>query len=285
MDARTTLLDALRDRLHLTGTKRGCDLGQCGACTVLLDGRRINACLTLAVMAQNRAVTTIEGLAKDGNLHPMQQAFIDCDGFQCGYCTPGQIMSAVGLLARRPAAVRQPYPRTDERQHLPLRRLHQHRRRGAGRRTAAGGLRWCRSAMPSAGGMQSAFDLSSRKGAMFIAGGTDMLQLLQDDVVTPATLVDINRLPFAGVQMEGGGARIGALTRLADIADDATMQAHYPLLVQALRETASPQVRNMATAGGNLLQRTRCLYFREKSAPCNRARPARDAARWTGRTG
>ena len=99
VDARTTLLDALRDRLHLTGTKRGCDLGQCGACTVLLDGRRINACLTLAVMVQRRAVTTIEGLAKDGKLHPMQQAFVDCDGFQCGYCTPGQIMSAVGLLA------------------------------------------------------------------------------------------------------------------------------------------------------------------------------------------
>ncbi len=99
VDARTTLLDALRDRLHLNGTKRGCDLGQCGACTVLLDGRRINACLTLAVMVQNRSVTTIEGLAKDGKLHPMQQAFIDCDGFQCGYCTPGQIMSAVGLLA------------------------------------------------------------------------------------------------------------------------------------------------------------------------------------------
>ncbi len=125
----------------------------------------------------------------------------------------------------------------------------------------------------AAGGIESAFDLSSRKGAMFIAGGTDMLQLLQDDVVNAATLVDINRLPFAGIQMEGGGARIGALTRLNDIADDANMQRDYPLLVQALRETASPQVRNMATAGGNLLQRTRCLYFREKSAPCNRRAP------------
>ncbi len=99
VDARTTLLDALRDRLHLTGTKRGCDMGQCGACTVLLDGRRINACLTLAVMVRDRAITTIEGLTKGGQLHPMQQAFVDCDGFQCGYCTPGQIMSAVGMLA------------------------------------------------------------------------------------------------------------------------------------------------------------------------------------------
>jgi xanthine dehydrogenase YagT iron-sulfur-binding subunit len=99
VDARTTLLDALRDRLHLGGTKRGCDLGQCGACTVLLDGRRINACLTLAVMARGRAVTTIEGVAPNGALHPMQQAFIDHDAFQCGYCTPGQIMSAIGLLA------------------------------------------------------------------------------------------------------------------------------------------------------------------------------------------
>jgi xanthine dehydrogenase YagT iron-sulfur-binding subunit len=98
VDTRTTLLDALRDRLHLTGTKRGCDLGQCGACTVLLDGRRINACLMLAVMVQGRPITTIEGIAADGELHPMQAAFVEHDAFQCGYCTPGQIMSAIGLL-------------------------------------------------------------------------------------------------------------------------------------------------------------------------------------------
>jgi xanthine dehydrogenase YagT iron-sulfur-binding subunit len=99
VDARTTLLDALRDRLHLTGTKRGCDLGQCGACTVLLDGRSINACLMLAVMARGHTITTIEGLAANGQLHPLQRAFIERDAFQCGYCTPGQIMSAVGLIA------------------------------------------------------------------------------------------------------------------------------------------------------------------------------------------
>jgi xanthine dehydrogenase YagT iron-sulfur-binding subunit len=99
VEPRTTLLDALRERLGLTGTKKGCDLGQCGACTVLVDGRRINACLTLAIMQQGRAITTIEGLARDGRLHPMQAAFVEHDGFQCGYCTPGQIMSAVGLVA------------------------------------------------------------------------------------------------------------------------------------------------------------------------------------------
>jgi xanthine dehydrogenase YagT iron-sulfur-binding subunit len=95
----TTLLDALRLHLDLTGTKKGCDHGQCGACTVLVDGRRINSCLTLAVMKDGAQITTVEGLAQGNALHPLQQAFIDHDAFQCGYCTPGQICSAVGLIA------------------------------------------------------------------------------------------------------------------------------------------------------------------------------------------
>jgi xanthine dehydrogenase YagT iron-sulfur-binding subunit len=98
LDTRTTLLDALREHLALTGTKKGCDLGQCGACTVLIDGRRVNACLTLAVMQQDKEIVTIEGLARNGELHPLQAAFVEHDGFQCGYCTPGQIVSAAGLL-------------------------------------------------------------------------------------------------------------------------------------------------------------------------------------------
>jgi len=99
IDSRVVLLDALRERLGLTGSKKGCDQGQCGACTVLVDGRRVLSCLTLAATCEGKEVTTIEGLAKDDQLHPMQAAFIKYDGFQCGYCTPGQICSAVGLLA------------------------------------------------------------------------------------------------------------------------------------------------------------------------------------------
>ncbi|MFF9168413.1 MULTISPECIES: (2Fe-2S)-binding protein [unclassified Streptomyces] len=98
VDHRTTLLDALRERLDLTGTKKGCDHGQCGACTVLVDGRRTVACLQLAVAAEGRDITTVEGLAEGDELHPVQQAFLDLDGYQCGYCTPGQICSAVAMI-------------------------------------------------------------------------------------------------------------------------------------------------------------------------------------------
>jgi len=101
LEPRVTLLDALRERLDLIGTKKGCDQGTCGACTVLLDGKRVNSCFTLAIMAQGKKITTIEGLASGDQLHPMQAAFLEHDGFQCGYCTPGQIVSAVGLMAEK----------------------------------------------------------------------------------------------------------------------------------------------------------------------------------------
>ena len=143
LDTRTTLLDALRERLQLPGTKKGCDQGQCGACTVIVDGRRITSCLTLAVMHEGHSITTIEGLGTPENLHPMQAAFVKHDGYQCGYCTPGQICSAVavldeikagipshatGDLTAQPASDRCRNPRAHERQHLPLRCLLQHRR-------------------------------------------------------------------------------------------------------------------------------------------------------------
>ena len=139
VDARVTLLDLLREQLHLTGTKKGCNFGECGACTVHLDGRRVNACMVLAASADGREVTTIEGLAIDGKLHPVQQAFIDYDGFQCGFCTPGQVMSAVALIDEGHTGSGRGDPRVDERQSVPLLGVSSDRRGRAGRRRRHGG--------------------------------------------------------------------------------------------------------------------------------------------------
>jgi xanthine dehydrogenase YagS FAD-binding subunit len=117
---------------------------------------------------------------------------------------------------------------------------------------------------------------------IFIAGGTDILQLLQEAVIAPSSLIDINALPLAGVRIEGGRARIGALSHLSDVAGDSEIRQHFPLLTQALLETASPQVRNMATIGGNLLQRTRCLYFRDATVACNKRHPGSGCPAQTG---
>ena len=159
VEPRMTLLDALREELHLTGTKKACDRGECGACTVHVEGRRVLSCMTLAVMQDGKRITTIEGLERDGTLHPLQAAFIEHDGFQCGFCTSGQIMSAVAMIEeakarlaeRRDArcdeavhalrSVERGDPRTDERQSVPLRLLSQHC--GRDRRSSRRGSERC----------------------------------------------------------------------------------------------------------------------------------------------
>src|SRR5437762_3231054 len=197
VDARTTLLDALRDRLHLAGTKRGCDLGHCGACTVVVEGRRLNGCLTLAVAPQGQTIITTHG-----------------------------------RLTWVPAAY------------------------------AAG-----------AGAVAASAHAARRRGAAFIAGGAAMLQLLQEGVRVPAELVDINRLPLDGIEVDTDAVRIGATARMSDVADHPRIRAEYPAVAEALLLSASPQVRNMASIGGNLLQRTRCVYFRDVVTPCNKRPP------------
>ena len=201
LDPRTTLLDLLREHLDLTGTKKGCDQGQCGACTVLVDGRRVNSCLTFAVMHDDAQITTIEGLATNGALHPLQQAFIDHDAFQCGYCTPGQICSAVGLIAEGRAKTRGGNPRADERQSLPLRRLHKYRRgHPAGDGAIMIDFHYVRASDVS----DAIRQIASDPNAKFVAGGTNLIDLMKMDVERPTTVIDINRLPLQASRRHPG---------------------------------------------------------------------------------
>ena len=292
IDPRTTLLDTLRERLHLTGTKKGCDQGQCGACTVIVDGRRITSCLTLAVMQQGHDITTIEGLGTPKNMHPMQAAFVKHDGYQCGFCTPGQICSAVAMLEEVKAGVPshvtadlngaarghdRRVSRAHERQHLPLRRLLQHPgsdRRGRGSETMKS-FTYERASSPAAAASAAA----RIKGAKFIAGGTNLLDLMKLQIETPAHLIDINDLGLDKIEpTPEGGLKIGALVRNTDLAADARVRRDYGVLTRALVAGASAQLRNQATTAGNLLQRTRCPYFYDTNQPCNKRRPGSGCA-------
>src|ERR1700724_3615563 len=191
LDPRVSLLDALRDHLHLTGTKKGCDHGQCGACTVLVGGRRINSCLTLAVMQEGAEITTID----------------------IQYARANEVSDAIRQIAADPAA-------------------------------------------------------------KFIAGGTNLLDLMKEDVERPTRLIDISRLPLRTVEETGdGGVRIGALVPNSDLAWHPLIEQRYPLLSSAILAGASAQLRNMASTGGNLLQRTRCYYFYDTATPCNKRDP------------
>ena len=260
LDTRTTLLDALREHLHLTGSKKGCDQGQCGACTVIVDGRRINSCLTLAVMHQGDSITTIEGLARPTNMHPMQAAFVKHDGYQCGYCTPGQICSAVAMLdeikagipshvsadlTAQPQVTRSRDSRAHERQHLSLRRLFQHCRCDhRGRREAAHETVHLRARAHARRGCQR--PPRAGQGAKFIAGGTNLLDLMKLQIETPTHLIDVNGLALDKIETTPeGGLRIGALVRNTDLAADRARAARlWRALARAARRRHRPAAQH-----------------------------------------
>ncbi|RYJ00570.1 MAG: aldehyde dehydrogenase iron-sulfur subunit, partial [Acetobacteraceae bacterium] len=168
LDTRTTLLDALREHLQLTGSKKGCDHGQCGACTVMVDGRRIYSCLTLAVMHEGDEVTTIEGLGQPGNLHPMQAAFVKHDGYQCGYCTPGQICASIATLQEIKAGV--PSHVTADLTAAPQITAEEIRERMSGNICRCGAY---------SNIAEAAAAVTRQPGAKFIAGGTNLLDLMK----------------------------------------------------------------------------------------------------------
>ena len=271
LDPRTTILDLLREHLDLTGTKKGCDQGQCGACTVLIDGRRVNSCLTFAAMYDGAQITTIEGLATNGKLHPLQQAFIDHDAFQCGYCTLGANLFGGRVDRGGQGEERGRNPRAHERQHLPLRRLHQHcHGNSASDEAVMINFQYVR-AHDVAGAIRQ---IAGDTNAKFVAGGTNLIDLMKMDVERPTKVIDITRLPLNEVKdAPDGGLRIGALVRNTDLAYHPLVQERYPVLASAIMAGASQQLRNMASTGGNLLQRTRCSYFYDVATPCNKREP------------
>ena len=279
LDPTVTLLDLVREQLKLTGTKKGCDHGQCGACTVLVDGRRINSCLKLAVSLDGAAITTIEGIAGRDELHPLQKAFVVHDAFQCGYCTPGQICSAQGLInegrADSTAAIRElmsgnlcrcgAYANIVDAIEEVL---------NATTRSMERGRRMIPFGYIRASSVAEAIEAGAFQGSRFLAGGTNLVDLMKETVERPHQVIDINGLPLDAIEeLPDGGLRLGALAPNADTAYHPLVESKYPLLSSAILAGASPQLRNAATNGGNLNQRTRCYYFYDVATPCNKREP------------
>ena len=279
LEPRTSLLDALREHLRLTGTKKGCDQGTCGACTVWVDGRRVLACLTLALAAEGHAVTTIEGLADGDELHPMQRAFIEHDAFQCGYCTSGQIMSAVKLIEEGNASSDEDIAEF----------MSGNICRCAAYPNIRAAIRAVRdddeAADVRAGHRGPGRDRPRRRRSRerFLAGGTTEVDLIRAGRLALRRLVDINDLPLGGVEETAdGGLRIGALARMSDVARTPAVVQRFPAISRALLLGASEQLRNMASLGGNLRQRTRCAYLRDGVSPCNKREPGSGCAAMDG---
>ncbi len=248
LDPRTTLLDALREHLHLTGSKKGCGLGQCGACTVLMDGKRMKSCLWLAALVDGRAITTIEGLAQGESLHPLQVAFIERDGFQCGYCTSGQIMAGVACIDEGHAGSAQEIRdwmsgnlcRCGAYDHIVAGYPGRGSRHGL---RAKGGKPCTPSPLNVRATLIAALALRAQAGrndapAEYIAGGTDMVQLLQEYVRRPGRLVSLAGLLDNDVDVGSQGLRLGAAATMADV-------AAHPDVVEAV----SRHLRGVAELG------------------------------------
>ncbi len=272
LDPHVTLLDALREYIGFTGTKKGYDRGQCGACTVLVDGRRINSCLALACMHDGNEITTVEGLAKGNELHPMQVAFIKHDGFQCGYCTPGEICSAIGLLREVQAGtvsavtadVRQPGGKVE----LTAAEI---RERMSGNICRCGAYPGIVAAVSEANGNQAqrsvkqtmkpfalarAADqgtairlVTSDQRAKFIAGGTNLIDLMKGNVEQPENLIDITRLKMTRIEECEGGIRLGALAPNSDTANHPLVRQRYPLLSQGILAGVLTSVKMTVSSG------------------------------------
>ena len=272
VDTRTTLLDLLREHLDLTGAKKGCDHGQCGACTILIDGRRANSCLALAVAHDGAELTTIEGLGSEAELHPLQAAFIERDAFQCGYCTPGQLCSAVGMIAeaeREGATLDAPRdPRAHERQPLPLRRVPEHRRRDRGhRRVKAFAYERAGDAAAAVEAARERRDLPRRRHQPRRPDEARAWPSRSGSSTSPASPTTRSRRRATGRCASAPPSATPTSPRTRSSAS-ATPCSARPLLAGA-----SGQLRNLATVGGNLLQRTRCSYFQDVTKPCNKRRP------------
>ena len=275
IDTRTSLLDLLREQLDLTGAKKGCDHGQCGACTILIDGRRANGCLALAVAHDGAEITTVEGLADGDELHPLQRAFIEHDAFQCGYCTPGQLCSAVGMLdevrhgwpsavtpggatARCRMLTDDRDPRADERQPVPLRRVRQHRAGDRRRR----GMRPFRYERADDADQAVALLLDDRPRRALLGGGTNLVDLMRLGRRDAARCSSTShRLGHDGIEeTDDGGLRIGA-------GGDQQRPGRRP--ARAGRATRSSR-RRCCTA-----RRVSCATSRRSAATCSSARAAR----------
>jgi carbon-monoxide dehydrogenase small subunit/xanthine dehydrogenase small subunit len=255
------LLDVLRDDLRLTGAKEGCGKGECGACTVLVDGRAVDACLMMAYQADGAAVETIESLADGGRLHPLQDAFIAAGGVQCGICIPGMVMAAKALLDARP----EPAP-VEIREALAgnLCRCTGYTKIFAAVAQAAAGPRHPRLAPPTPPVTPASFRprsledalevLAMRAGeAQAVAGGTDILVKAKDGLVPRGRLFDVTAVPeLQGIEDEGEQVRIGAAVTHAEMMRSELLGRYLPALPQACAVIGGPQIRNRGTLGGNL---------------------------------